>query len=1817
MAEFDPPDLPAAPEVTFRALDDTDSQRDAIFDYARKGVQEYAGAENATHRIEFADVDYDEGWTPPTLAQEKEALLKRKSLHRTLRGTVRLINKNTGEVIEEQRMPVAHVPYLNQRGTFIREGVSWQPRNQLRLRPGIYTRKKKNGEVETHVNVQPGTGRGFRVVMDPTKGVFTLDVGQSTTRLYPAMKAMGVTDDQMKQAWGEDLYNANYRAESGKDGVDIAKLVRKLGHKDLQVAPELLPQALKDIIERAEVDEDTTELTMGERIKNLRADIILKMTQKQLALQRGEIQEDNRDSQAYQSFHSAEDFFRERLKRDVTGSVRAALWKASRDGSLKKFTPGIMNKNINSLFLGTGLMACFDDKTRVLTRRGFVKWSDITEEHELATKDSSGNVVFEKPSRLIRYYYSGDMYELDNSFISFNVTPNHRLYARVGSRHHPASRVPTDFALVEAESCLDKKLVFTRRLGNLAVEYSDVPYFEFSTVENKHGNTISTKVDGDAWFEFLGWWLAEGSAFRSGRGYTVTISQCYAANPDKVQQISELLTRLGVKYWYNRGCRQFIISNKALFDELHPLGSRDKRKVPDYVWVASKRQLGLLISRYILGDGNTYGKITKSCTIAPALSEAIVFIYLRVYGAAGWFKVNHKPAYLTQVNKPVYVNTIYNRFDVSNIGRNKKSMIRSATYAGMVYCATVSGGVLFVERNGKSHWSGNCAEEINPTDTLDLQSSITRMGESGISSLESVSRDARNVQASYIGVIDSNRMPDSQGIGVDLRAAAGALKGSDNQLYTTVRNTKTGELERVSARTLSKMVVAFPGEMLKDEPRIAVVRNDEVSYAKHGEVDYEIVNPHDMLSKLTQLVPFPEGMKAQRLLMGSRMTSQALPPVEPEAPLVQVAGPDGTSLHKAVGKTLGAKFAPAAGVISHVTADSITLQTPDGPKEIQLYNNYPFSRKSYMHNTPTVKVGDYVEPNQLLATSNFTDKDGTYGLGRNLRVAYMAREGDTIEDAWVVSESAAKKMAVSTMYKSDLDLTDIKSTQKNDYVAVYASKYKPEQYDKIDDDGVVKVGQVVQPGDPLILAFADKPKQGIGAVMNTKLGSASDKTQLWDHHNPGVVTDVVRTKSGINVTVKSDVAMAPGSKLAGYFGNKGVISKILPDEQMPILADGKPAEIIANPFGVPSRVNINQLSYALLGKVAAKTGKPYVIPPFSGKNLIQYALDEAANAGIAVRNPDGTITETETVIDPRDGRKINNIFTGVAHFMTLHHIAEAKLSARDQASYTTVGTPAKGGVEGAKRVSLMDTYSIISRGATEFLKDVKLVRGQKNEDYWRAIRNGETPQLPESNVADEHFTSLLKAAGVNVVNLGQGREQLKPMLDRDVLQMAPHEITKSATLDFDTLEPVKDGLFDLGKTGGNAGTRWSRVTLPEKIPHPMMTDAIVRMLGLTEKKFDQVLLGEEQLNGQTGPAAIEKALQGINLDRDIETAKQAIRGESRTKRDAAVRKLHYLAGLKSMGITPSELMVQTMPIIPPKFRPIVAGKTTDMIHDLNYLYHDVMEAKANYVEAKKEFGEAPEEYMTLVKAVRAVSGKESPITPKHVEQGVKGVLQYAIGLSDSPKHSIFQRSIIGTSVDTVGRSVITADGKLGMDDIGIPEAMAWKMYRPFVVRRLVREGLSATEALLEVKDQTPRAKKQLEEELKVRPVVYNRAPSLHRYAYTGGIPHLVTGDAIHHPMITLKSLGADHDGDQINIHVPVSDEAVQEVYSKFLPSKNLFYTADFETHYEPVQDYAAGLYLATAKDSRQAVQTFKSVEDAKRAYAKGLLSARTPIRIVP
>jgi len=496
---------------------------------------------------------------------------------------------------------------------------------------------------------------------------------------------------------------------------------------------------------------------------------------------------------------------------------------------------------------------------------------------------------------------------------------------------------------------------------------------------------------------------------------------------------------------------------------------------------------------------------------------------------------------------------------------------------------------------------------------------------------------------------------------------------------------------------------------------------------------------------------------------------------------------------------------------------------------------------------------------------------------------------------------------------------------------------------------------------------------------------------------------------------------------------------------------------------------------------------------------------------------------------------------------------------------------------------------------------------------------GYPPPTPQVPFVYEKFLNDLRAAGINVKKSGN-YVNIMALTDKDISNLSRGPIEVPELLNFDTMNPIKGGLFDLSRTGSHGGTGWSHIDLHSPMPNPVMEDPIRRLLGLTTKQYRAVLSGERDLDGLSGGAGIQAALRRLNVPAAIEAQKQTIRGGSRSKRDDAVKRLRVLSMFEKTGIKPHELVLTKIPVLPPQYRPIVKQSTRTAIAHPNYLYKQLMLANNNLRDLRDELGEnaVGEERLALYDTFKSLVGLTDPIQPKLQEKKVRGILSHSLGLRSSPKNSAFQRKVIGTSTDLVGRATITPNPSLDMDQVGLPEEKAWLLYRPFVVRNLTRRGVGAAQAALMVSNRDRRALDALTEEMGRRPVIINRAPTLHRYGIMAAYPVLTRGHTLQVSPLTTSGYGADFDGDAEQFHVPVTDEAVEETKNKLLPSRNLINVKNFDVHYVPGQEFLDGLFRATNPGDAKAgsPRTFRNARDVERAYRRGEIDVNSRVKIL-
>lgn len=1455
-----PPVEEERPEPETRDFGDAKATRKAIFDRALAAASSLPVRDNGRHALQLENVHY-QGPEDYSLAEQKAAILEGRSLGRKLRGTWRLKDLASGQDVDSRTATLATIPYLTPRGTFINRGSEYSIINQFRLNPGIYTRRKENGEIEAHVNVMPGEGKAHRYFLDPEKGVFYARMGQAKIPLLPLLRAFGVQDKQLQESWGPELFSSNLQNDSP---ALINKYYERLLPAKLRGADESVKrEALLEAFRKMRLNPESTRRTLGKEYASVDANTILDTTKKLLAVSRGEADVDDRDHLAYQTVVGPEDLIAERLSKDYGGLQRALFHKASMQGSLRSYAAGALNKQVLAALLHSGL--------------------------------------------------------------------------------------------------------------------------------------------------------------------------------------------------------------------------------------------------------------------------------------------------------------------------------------------------------------GQNLEETNASEIFDKQFRITRMGEGGIPSLDSIPDEARAVQPSHLSMVDPLRTPESLRAGVDVYLARAARKGADGKIYAPFQDARTGKTIHRSAQDVADLAVAFPKEMQREGKRAWALKDGKIRSVLKKDVDLIVPTFEDAFSPLANMIPFKSATKGQRVAMGSRMITQALPLTKGEAPLVQtgVPGQPGQSYESLYGDKLGAIRADQPARVMDVGPEGIRLRYADGREETkEIAHNFPYNRKTFFSQTPMVAPGDVVQPGQMLAKSNYVDDTGSAAMGLNARIAYMA-DGHNFEDAVSISQSFANKLQSEHMYSDRLDKSDEQKLGRSSYLGLFPGRFSRRQLDKIGDNGLVKPGTIVEPGDPLILAV-----QSVQPSHNRvhKKGSRSfnDGAITWDHHVQGEVTDAVETDKGLAVFVKAVMPMQVGDKIANRYGGKGVVGKIYSDDQMPQDRDGKPLDILVSPTGVISRGNPAQVIETVLGKIAAKTGKPYRVADFEDiDDLTTFAEQELAKHGMS---------DLEDLIEPETQRKVPGILTGNQFFMKLQHTAEGKGQGRGTGGYTAEGSPAKGGGDGSKRIGLLTTNALLSHGATQVLRDASQIRGQRNEDFWLSFMQGNNPPEPDIPLVYKKFVSNLKASGINVVADGS-TSHIMALTDKDVDEMtAGRELQNAETVNFDkNLRPVAGGLFDPALTGGHNGNRWSFIKLAEPMPNPVMEEPIRRMLGLTQNQFDGVIAGKTELPrfGGTGPGAIAKALSGMNVDRELEIARAEVAGSKKGARDAAIRRLGYLKSAQRLNIHPGDWMLSKAPVLPPIFRPIseMGDSKLPLVSDPNYLYRELMEANTNLKTMSKEVDDVGEERSAVYNAFKAVTGLADPLHPKLQEKQVKGILQHVF--SSSPKLGMMQRRLLSTTVDTVGRGVITPDPDLDMDSVGIPESKAWDVYKNFVVRRLKRRGLSVLEAGRHVDSRSPTARQELLAEMADRPVFVDRAPVLHRFGVMAFWPRLTKDDTVHVSPLVVKGFGADFDGDTVNYHVPVSDGAKQEAMERMLPSRNLLSPTDFKTPmHAPGQDFVAGLYAATAKSKRkQHARRFMTKNDAIRAFLRGDANVDTEVEV--
>ena len=735
-------------------------------------------------------------------------------------------------------------------------------------------------------------------------------------------------------------------------------------------------------------------------------------------------------------------------------------------------------------------------------------------------------------------------------------------------------------------------------------------------------------------------------------------------------------------------------------------------------------------------------------------------------------------------------------------------------------------------------------DQQNPIAELTHKRRLSALGPGGLNR-ERAGVEVRDVHHSHYGRLCPIETPEGQNIGLVSSLATYARVNEYGFIETPYRKIDketgvvTDEIEYMTADVEDNYIIAQSIEPLDAEGRLAnpVVAariREDIRNVPAKMVDYLDVSPKQLVSVAASLIPFLENDDANRALMGSNMQRQAVPLIKPEAPIVA------TGIEHKVATDSGVMIlADFDGVVTHVSAENITVEGDGISKTYQLHKFERSNHETCVNQHPMVKVGQTVKKGDGLADGPSTE-NGELALGRNILIGFMTWEGYNYEDAILISEELARDDVFTSIHISIYD-TEARNTKLGDEEITRDIPNRGEDMLKdLDEDGIIRVGAEVRSGDILVGKVAPKgeadpsPEERLlRSIFGEKSRDVRDVSLVVPHGEHGIVVDVqvftkenkadmnTNSKKLVRVFIAQKRKLGVGDKMAGRHGNKGVVSRVLPKMDMPFLADGTSLQIVLNPLGVPSRMNIGQVLEVHLGLVCKTANLKIATPVFDGAE--EYEIRQLLEENKLPT--DGKLQ----LYDGRTGEPFENKVTvGYMYMLKLIHLVDDKIHARSTGAYSLITQQPLGGKAkfGGQRLGEMEVWAIEAYGAANVLQEMLTVKSDDvsgRERAYQSITKGQNisePGIPESfRVLVREMRSLcldIKPLGENkqeipdrIIDEAYGNNEPKDIKDIDLdsilsdysVDQADEPIMKEDELDEDLLYDDEEdltggGLFD-------------------------------------------------------------------------------------------------------------------------------------------------------------------------------------------------------------------------------------------------------------------------------------------------------------------------------------------------------------------------------------------------------------------------------------
>mgnify|MGYP002629914855 CR=1 FL=1 len=1752
--------------------------------------------------------------------KQKQAKLKEHSLNAVLVGDATLTDLTTHKVIDSiAKYPILSIPHLTMNGGYIVDGKERQVINQFRLRPGLYTRFTGDDNVEVFMNTTAvGT---YKILLDRSTGIIRMRVGTTArTPIYSVLHAMGLNEGEIKNLLGASLFAENKAAANIER--DIPKLLKRMRPYLVQ-PPELLEKSklVRQYLESKPLDPEVNKVTVGEALDKIDRRAVEVAVTKAIKLSKGEEKADDTESLAFKYILSVEDFIPERLEKSVEGIKYKLLGDLRRRDEIRLILPpNRLSSPVDSFFTGSEFTRYSDQHNPV----------DMAAVGSLVTSLGDGGIgsphAVTDEIRTVHPSHYGlidPMHTPEGDKVG--VTSHLTISAKKKGRtlYVPVYNAKTGKREEKSVQELDQAtLAFPDQYDNLpdapGRSVGEAPHTTKKMVKARSRNELKEVKPSD-----VDWVFVSADSFFSSTSACVPFLPSNDANrvmmgdkhveqsvnlkdPDAPlvqhrirgkgyeEQFGERLVPRALDPATGKPVGGTVISVTKNAIIIKPDNGRKQIKIPIHDHYPLNSRTFLHDTPIVkAGDKVEPGQIlatnnfTKDGHLAIGKNLKVAYTAYKGYNFEDGVVISEGAAKkLTSVHK--YEARV-----------EKKQKV---TIGADAYVAAYPSELEHIRERGQRYDAMGVikkGQHVLPGDNL-----IPAIQEVEVHPEYDYKRLHRSAGLRFMDISETWNH-DFPGLVVDViktRAFVKIILKSEEPMQVGDKLCFDPEHD-VLTRTGWKPVADVTQS---DEVATLNPKTDELEYHQPTDVfRYELENENLYELKSQQVDTLVTLNHRLYIQPRDHTNFELLPAGEVRGKRVRFKKDAGWA-GSTPGTVLGYETLDFMRFLGFYLAEG-NLEKTD--YRIVIHQTKSEGRAWFQALTDRLGMHVVVRPDRFIiykkALWQYLKALGNRSWNKRLPLSVLEfgpAAHRAVWDGFVEGDGTTTVSGQQVAITTSPVLRD--QLQEVALKAGWSANWKEQKDGEIGSTKVIK-----KTGQALTKRRTCYHVRMIRAKNRPQINHGHAKTQN------GQSERVVQYTGSVHcVTVPNHVLYVRRNGKPHWSGNsmrhgsKGIVVKIVPDDEMYKDENGETIEVLLNPAGVPGRVNTGQMLETAASKVAKKTGKTYYTDNFmeKGDSALAKVQQDLKSAGIS---------DAETLTDPKTGHQLKDVLVGTPHIYKLTHQVSGKMKARGAIgeSYSVDEHPTKGGGSGAQRVGILDTFSLLSGDATAFLDDAFGLKSQQNDEYWRALQLGQPLPPPKTPFIEEKFVAMLIGAGIDLKQRGS-RIEASPLTDDEVLSMSNGAIEKPTAVKAANLKPERGGLFDPAKTGGPGGNYWNHIELASEVVHPLMLDAAASVGNFkTRKEMDQVIAGLLAIDEEgevvdagtagavSGGEGVKRRLVKVDVNRAIIQTEALAIGATGSKLNKAHKRLRYLRALTRSGHKPAEAYVnKTLPIIPAKFRqiaPLPDGSLS--VADANHGYREVLlvNEKLKQLQAMGvDENNLRDLKKALAQATAGLVGTAPPISRGKVFRGFVSQIH-----GPNPKSGLFQAKVMGRNQDLSGRSTVIPNPKLGMDEVGIPEGIAVKIYKPFVIKRLVDAGHRPLDARSMIEDKHPAAMRALQVEADHRPVLMNRAPALHKFNVQALKPRIISGKAIEVNPLIVSGFNMDFDGDTAGLHVPVSEEARVEAFEKLLPSRNLFSPRDGGIVHAPTKETILGIYLMTTPKG-VATQSFASDQDMIRAY---------------